>query len=252
MESRIARELKVRYQPVAIIFTDEKPEDALQFKEGSRGCVVAMLSAVGRGETAVFDRRTYGCGGGGVGLGFGNTFSGAPGGIEYFLSTGRGEGYPEGEGYRKTPELARAFLDKLPITDIPFDYVVFKPLEQVEPDKETPQMVTFYVNADQLTALVVLANYDQPSSDNVIIPSAAGCQSVCLIPYHETQQEHPRAVVGMMDISARPHVDPDILSFTVPYQMFLRMEANVPGSFFEKGAWRKVSARIPDHPPENV
>ncbi|MCL5026726.1 MAG: glycosyltransferase family 4 protein [Chloroflexi bacterium] len=31
MESRIARELKLRYAPVAVIFTDHKPEGALQF-----------------------------------------------------------------------------------------------------------------------------------------------------------------------------------------------------------------------------
>jgi|GEM_PF-6887048 len=166
MESRLAGELKLSSQPVAIILTDEKPHQALQFQPGRWGCVMAMLRAASKGKTAVFDRETVGCGGGGVGLGFGNTFhtggAGDTGGIEYFLSTGRGEGYREGEGYRRTPELARGFVDHLPIVDLPWKYRVFKPLDQVDPAREEPCLVTFYVGADQLCGLVVMANYDRP------------------------------------------------------------------------------------------
>ena len=71
MESRIAREIKLRFHPVAVLFANEKPEGALQLKEGSRGCVVNMLTAAARGRTAAFDRQTAGCLGGGVGLCFG-------------------------------------------------------------------------------------------------------------------------------------------------------------------------------------
>ena len=245
MESRIATELKLKYAPVAVIFTDEKPEGALQFKEGKWGCVIAMLTAAAKGRTAVFDRNTVGCQGGRAGLGFGSAYDNFAGGIEYFLSRGRGEGYPEGEGYRKTPEIARKFIESLPITDIPYTYVVFKPLNAVDPAVETPQLVVFYAAPDQFTALVTLANYESGGYDNVIIPQASGCQGVVLIPLHEAQQPHPRAVVGMLDSSARPFVSPEVLSFTVPYAMFLQMEANVPGSFLERNAWQKVRERIP-------
>jgi uncharacterized protein (DUF169 family) len=90
VESIIARELKLRYQPVATLFTDEKPEGALQFKEGVRGCSIAMLTAAAKGKTAVFDRKTTGCMGGRNGLCFGRDYSHLPGGFDYFLSTGRG------------------------------------------------------------------------------------------------------------------------------------------------------------------
>jgi uncharacterized protein (DUF169 family) len=247
MKSRIAEELKLRRTPVAILFMDEKPKGALQFKEGKRGgCVIAMLSAAARGKTAVFDRKTAGCRGGGVGLEFGNTYGDFPGGIEYFLSTGRGEGYREGEGYRKTVELARQAIAEVPFTNTPYTYVVFKPLEQVNPATETPRLVVFLANPDQLSALVVLANYGRPGSNNVTIPVAAGCQTICLLPDQESRSDHPRAVVGITDISARPRVDADLLSFTVPFKLFLEMEADVPGSFLEKPAWRRVKARIPD------
>ncbi|MDO8682393.1 MAG: DUF169 domain-containing protein [Armatimonadota bacterium] len=245
MESRIAKELKLRYLPVAVIFTDEKPEGALQFQEGRWGCVVSMLAAASKGKTACFDRKTFGCGGGQVGLCFGDAYAEFPGGIEYFLSTGRGEGHREGEAYKKTPELAKAFIDQLPITDIPYKYVVFKPLEQVDPDEEKPELVVFFATPDQLSALVVLANFGR-AANSVTMPFSAGCHSICLIPYHESLQAEPKAVVGMTDISARPYVDPNTLSFTVPYSMFVEMEENIPGSFLEKESWHKVRERIPN------
>jgi len=72
----------------------------------------------------------------------------------------------------------------------------------------------------------------------------AGCHNIFLIPYHESSRSAP-AVIGLMDISARPFVDPDILSLTVPWPLFLEMEANIPGSFLDKEAWHKVAARLP-------
>ena len=252
MESRLAKELKLRLQPVAIIFTDEKPEGALQYDKDTRGCVIAMLTAASEGKVVVFDRETTGCRGGKAGLGFGSDYGSFSGGFEYFLSTGRGPGYPEGEGYKKTPELAKAVKvtaeENLKRTQGRYTYVVFKPLAQLDPTRETPQLVTFYANPDQLSALVVLANYDRPSNDNVILPFAAGCQQVCMLPYQESFREQPRAVVGITDISARPRVDADILSFTVPFKRFAEMEANIPGSFLERKAWQKVVSRIPDPP----
>ncbi|CQR72273.1 hypothetical protein SOV_12400 [Sporomusa ovata DSM 2662] len=243
MQSEIAIRLKLKYSPIAVLFTNEKPQEALEFTEGRWGCVAAMLTAAAKGKQVVFSRSTFGCLGGGVGLGFGNMYPQFPGGFEYFLSTGK-EGYREGEAYKKTPELARTLETSLPITDIPEQYVVFKPLAEVDIAIEEPRVVVFYANPDQLSALVVLANYGRPGIDNVVIPFGAGCQTTCLIPWGEAGLEYPRAVVGMTDISARPVIDADLLSFSVPLVMFKEMEANVPGSFLEKPAWHKVAARI--------
>ncbi|MDT8900824.1 DUF169 domain-containing protein [Anaeroselena agilis] len=243
MKSEIAARLKLRYGPVAIVLAEEKPAGALEFQEGKWGCVAAMLTAAAKGRQAVFGRGRHGCQGGGVGLGFCAAFPATPGGFDYFLSIGRGEGYPPGEGYKKTPELAASFREWLPTTEIPSTYVVFKPLEALG-EGEEPAVVVFYANADQLSALVVLANYGRPGGDNVISPFAAGCHSTFLIPWHEGQQPRPRAVVGMTDISARPYIDADLLSFSVPMAMFREMEANIPGSFLDRHDWTKVAARL--------
>lgn len=244
MQSEIAKRLKLKYSPIAVLFTNEKPPEALEFSEGRWGCVAAMLTAAAKGRQAVFGRSTYGCLGGGVGLGFGKMYTSFPGGFENFLSTGS-EGFREGEAYKQTPELAKTFVEALPITDISEQYVVFKPLAEVDSATEEPRVVVFYANPDQLSALVVLANYGRQGNDNVTIPFGAGCQTACLIPWGEASKERPRAVVGMTDISARPVIDADLLSFSVPFAMFQEMEDNVAGSFLDKHAWQKVVQRIP-------
>jgi uncharacterized protein (DUF169 family) len=242
MESRLVKELSLRYEPVAVLLSNEKPEGALQSKEGKWSCTIPLLIAAAKGKTSVFERKTTGCLGGKAGLGFGQ-FPNYPDGIEYFLSVGK-SGLFEGEGYLKDPELGGNFVECLPITDIPYQYVIFKPLSQVEVTKEVPELIIFYVNTDQLSALTVLANYYRPGIENVMIPFSSGCQSIFLVPYAEAQKENPRGVVGLTDITVRPMVEADMLSFSVPYKMFLDLEENIEGSFLEKHLWHRVAARI--------
>jgi len=76
-----------------------------------------------------------------------------------------------------------SYADQLPFADIPEKYVFFKPLREVDPATETPRLVCLYANPDQLSALVVLANYGHLGADNVVIPFSAGCHTICLLPY---------------------------------------------------------------------
>jgi uncharacterized protein (DUF169 family) len=249
MKSRIAESIKLKGHPVAVILSDHKPVDGIQFKENIWGCVASMLSAsASKGKTAFFDRKSYGCIGGGVGLGFGNTYEGFP--IEHLLSNGQKESVDgtrrtrklaEGEHYIKTPELAKKFVECLPLRNVKEEFVIFKPLELVAVGEE-PESVVFFVNPDQLSALVVLSNYGRETTDNVIAPWAAACQSV-LFSYKEEAKELPRAIIGFFDLAARKHVDKNILSFTIPYKMYLEMEGNVGGSFLELEEWKELRER---------
>ena len=249
MHSEIAQRLKLRYPPIAILVSSEKPQEALEFKEGSWACVAAMLTAAAKGSQVVFSRTTFGCEGGGIGLGFIKEYSE---GMESFLSTGEGK-LPEifktreSEGFKKSPELAKSWMGSIPSISVPEAYIVFKPLPKVDLAKEDPKVIVFYANPDQLTALIVLANYGRSGHDNVIAPFAAGCQSTCLFPWSEATAKQPKAVIGMTDISVRPRIDPDLLSFSVPYVMFKEMEENVPGSFLDKHEWKKLAERTPDN-----
>jgi uncharacterized protein (DUF169 family) len=245
MDSTIASELRLRLLPVAVIFTDEKPEGALQFAKGERGCMVPMLVQAAQGHCAVFDARTVPCRGGMVGLEFADGY-GDPEAHALFLSVGGGPRGREGEGYKKTPELVRASMGTQPNVKAPETYRVFKPLGEVDPERETPRLVILLANPDQISALTVLANYDRPTNDNVIMRFVSGCGSFCLLPDRLNTQEPLAALLGMTDVSARPYVPADILSFTVPWPMFLEMDGNVRGSFFDREAWQKVKHRLPN------
>lgn len=247
MHSEIAQRLKLKYSPVAILFTDEKPSGAAEFTEGRWGCVAALLTAAAKGRRAVFSHTTFGCPGGGIGLGMLDHY---PAGLENFLSTGQGPLPPgfetrDGEAFKKTPELARQWMNSIPGLKPDKPFVAFVPLDDVEADKAEPKAVVFYVNPDQLTALIVLANYGRTGHDSVMAPFAAGCQSTCLFPCSEADKERPRAVIGLTDISVRHLLDADILSFSVPFGMFKEMEGNVPGSFLDKQEWKQLAERIP-------
>ncbi|KZL92707.1 DUF169 domain-containing protein [Clostridium magnum] len=242
MESCLVKKLSLHYEPVAVLLSNEKPEGALQSKEGKWSCIIPLFIAAAKGKISVFERKTTECPGGKVGLGFGQ-YPNYPDGIEYFLSVGKSDLF-EGEGYKKNPELGGEFVNCLPITDIPYQYVIFKPLSQIDTTKEKPELIVFYVNTNQLSALTTLANYYRPGNENVMIPFGSGCQSIFLLPYAEAQKENPRAVVGLTDITVRPMLEADMLSFSVPYKMFLYMEENVEGSFLEKHLWHRVVTKM--------
>jgi uncharacterized protein (DUF169 family) len=266
MNSVIADAIKLKTQPVAVIWADAEPDGAVRFKSRQWGCVVALFAAAAtRGICAAFDRETSGCWGGGVGLGFGNQYESFPGGVDCFcrfLSTGNegseegaavgkqlkasgfgrmADDYMEGERYVGSPEAARRFVDSLPMCDIPARFVVVKPLDQIDPEKDAIKNVTFFVDPDGLSALVILASHGKPEADNVIVPWAAGCQIPGIYAYRELDRERPRGLVGLTDITARRNVrtvlGEHVLSFTAPWPLFLEMEHNVEGSFLKRMTW---------------
>lgn len=269
MESAIAQAVQLKYQPVALLWSEEKPADAMQFSEGKWGCVMWLIVHAAKGKTAVADRKTFGCFGGGVGLGFGDQYKNFPGGEEgfcYFLSVGNAkrpggmdiaekikpfmtreshDNFLHGERYVQTPGLVGKFIENLPMIDIPKQYVVFRPLYDINPATQKPQTIIFFVNPDQLSALTVLVNYGRENNESVIMPYAAGCQTIGIYPYRESRSEKPRAVVGLTDLSARVYVrkqlgDPHFMTFAVPFSLFEEMERNVPGSFLERHTWQSL------------
>jgi uncharacterized protein (DUF169 family) len=268
VDSKIAKTIFLKYHPVALIWTDKKPEAAMQFQEKKWGCVMWLIANAAKGKSSACDIKTFGCFGAGVGLGFGNQYKNFPGGEDgfcHFLSSGNAsreggmavaeqikpfmtrdayDNFLYGERYFKTPKQAEKFIECLPMMEIPTNYIVFEPLQDVNLLIEKPQTVIFFVNPDQLSALVVLANYGRGSNENVIIPYAAGCQTIGIYPYREATSENPRAVVGLTDISARVFIrkqlGENLMSFAVPLSLYEEMEQNVAGSFLERHSWNDL------------
>ncbi|MGV8082708.1 MAG: DUF169 domain-containing protein [Coriobacteriia bacterium] len=250
MHSNIVDKLKFDLKPVAISFTDKKPANALQYEEGKRGCVAAMLVAAAKnGKTAVFDEKTYGCPGGGVGLCFGDAFTRGNHPTEYLLSTGdkaltaHGKTYSKslgrGERFFATPELAGKWKAAFPYSEAPEKYVVFTPLSKVE---EEPDIICIFANPDQLSALVSLAGFSNGEALNVIAPFVAACHSIAYA-YREIGTEHPVTIMGFFDISQRHRIPRELLSFTVPYRMFKEMDEVVEESCLTTEAWVELESR---------
>ncbi len=249
MESHLASALGVTLAPVAISVTDERPGTGAQFKPGRMGCVASMLLAAARGRTVFFDRDTFGCPGGGAGLGFGDCYARMGFPIERLLSTGgvaqlgNGQRYDMGEGERfhRAPEVTRRWLAEFPFREVQARYVVAGPLAEVSED-EPIALVHWHVNPDQLSALVTLAGFERGAVETATAPWGAACQA---IPYAhaEAERPHPRGVIGFFDISRRHQVEREILSFTTPYALHREMEAAVPDSFLRTEAWEKLRAR---------
>ena len=269
MNSKLTDAIGLKTNAVALIWADAAPDNAICFKPGRWGCVMAVFTTVAaKGRVGAFSRETYGCWGGGVGLGFGNCYQTFPGGISGFCgfladgNKGSAEGraigeqmagwggrhmaddFLEGERYLKSPEVTKRFIESVPTRDIPAKYVVIKPLNLADPEKDDLKSVTFFVDPDQLSALVILANYTDPQRENVCIPWAAGCQVIGIFGYRELEREHPRGVIGMTDISARSYVraslGKDVMSLTAPWPLFLEMERNVDSSFLHRQTWREL------------
>jgi uncharacterized protein (DUF169 family) len=250
MHSQIAEALALKYPPVAVVLTDTKPaERALQLKEGGWGCAAALLRSAFRGKTIVFDRKTSGCPGGGTGLGFGNCYTGFP--IDHLLSTGgehalgNGQTYDMGEGERffESPELADRWARALPFRDATTEFIVCKPLDKVA-EEENVSLVLMLANPDQLSALVTLAGFRRGSINATVSPWGAACQSI-LFAFAEAERERepPRGVIGFFDISQRRRIDRELLSYTMPYPMYLEMESSVDDSFLATAMWHKLRER---------
>jgi COG2043 family uncharacterized protein len=268
MESKLAEAIGLETKPVVVVWADSAPEGATRFKQGRWGCVVSMFAAAAKGRVGAFDRQTYGCWGGGVGLGFGNRYETFPGGIEgfcRFLADGNdscedgrrigqqvvgwgdrrlADDFLHGERYLKDASVTGRFLDALPMRDIPAQYVVVKPLDLADPEKEDIKTVNLFVDPDQLSALVVLANYTEPDLENVAVPWGAACQIMGIFAYRELERDHPRALIGLTDLSARQNVrasiGANVMGFTMPWPMFLKMEQNVEGSFLQGPTWQTL------------
>jgi len=269
--SEIARAAGITTHPVAIVWTDKKPEKALEFRPGTWGCVMWFFAKVAKeGKTAVFSRETTTCAGGCMGLGFGRPFDKHAArnedGFCSFLSNGiqgaadkkvyqaiidqsfddhHKKMLTEGERFLKNPPVVKKWLKNLPVYDAKDRYIVMKPVTQADANEEIKSIV-FIVNADQLAALSTLANFATGNVMNgiYVAASAAGCQAMGVCTYAEGDSGTPRAVVGLTDLSARKAVRPtlgkDVLTFSVPFALYQEMEQNVKDSCLELDLWKEL------------
>ena len=225
--------------PLTFYYTDEEGRAELAVQESSPRCVIGALAEVRKGSSLYFNVDSIGCPGGRRYLGF--TDSIAPN-FEYFLSYGI-PGELEGERYCKSPELVKEMMKQMPVFKAPGRFIVFKRWDNLS-NQDEPEVVIFFAEPDVLSGLFTLFRFDEIDRDIVYAPFGSGCSTIVQYPYLEKTSDHPRAVIGMFDPSARPYVPKSVVTFSFPIGKFVTIIENMEESFLITKTWETIQKRI--------
>lgn len=192
-----------------------------------------------KGGTAYFDKYHYGC----IGASY---YLGCDPGAAQASAFATSTGYPgviEGEHIWNSPDTVIVYYSAVDVLDAPAQFLVVKRLEDLNVNEE-PLVLAFIEEPDVIDGIAGLLAYCLGRYDAVISPVGSGCSSLITFPMKEAASVSPRAVLGMFDVTARPDVDAEGLSFALPAQLFPSLIKNMNTSFLRGNSWEKIRARI--------
>jgi len=185
-----------------------------------RACVFSFYEHWLEGKTLHITKDRYGCGGAGHWMW----------GIEVRSRKEFLEFLVDGEGLKASHGLMERWIDAARPYRAENPHLFLGPLrDEAWPDLKT---ITFLVNPDQLSALAIGAQYHSTPDDSppVIAPFGSGCSQ--LLPFRNL--DIAQASIGATDIAMRPHIPPDLLTFTVTRLMFKQLCELDEKSFLSK------------------
>lgn len=149
------------------------------------------------------------------------------------------KGLNQREGFKSSAELMCQWLENQKPYLIENGYVVIGPLN--DDQYEHLKTVTFYVNPDQLSLLLLGAEYNNTSiNDNPAITAfGSGCGQIAAL-FGDVDPDIPKAVIGATDIAMREHLPPDILALTVNKPMYKQLCELDENSFLYKSFWKRL------------
>ena len=236
--SEFVSELKLENRVIAVTrvnSADEKTDDIF-------GCVYKALKKVMEGKSLVLKKDSRSCGGFAHNSGLDDEMPAIPGGFGVFLSHGSDQMWtPPGEKFKCCPEIAEAMFDMLP-KDVMDGYDAIK----FEPYREgmKADIVTMFVDPDQLSGVLVLHGYGRAEYDTAIAGTVSGCASMLRIPFAEMKKEKPRAVITGTDIAQRNFVDENQVAISVSGWEFEKMLEVTGECYFHSPVFKKVRERI--------
>lgn len=247
MRSIISEELNMKFPPIVLLKSDEKPKNALGPKGNKGGCVMSFVAqSIARRKTTFFGREHITCGGISVGFGWGSGFENEEM-MDFqatFLSCGI-DSAPDREAYEKKLatmpnsdmfrygeriytdfETAKECIKNRPVYD-EGQYVIFKGLENLK-EGEIPESVIFTVNPIELTALIQINSSFRLEDNYILTPQASSCQAIGCFTFREGESDNPKPVLGPVDFAGRSkmkHFIPnDYLTVSMPWELFLKLE----------------------------
>lgn len=196
-------------------------------EHGKHNCVFAFYEEWLGGATLHITRDNYGCGGAGLSY-CGVESRSREEFIEFLVG---------GEGLKSSHDLMSRWIDQRKNYKQEHEHILIGPLK--EDQYEYLKSVTFLVNPDQLSLMIIGAQYNSAPGDPppAIAPFGSGC--MLLVSLFDDLQ-FPQAVVGSTDIAMRQYLPPDILAFTVTKPLFEQLCRLDERSFLYKPFWKNL------------
>ena len=206
--------------------TDPKPFEPLA---KPKRCYFSSYENWLQGDSICISTSESSCRGGGYWVG----------GVEFTTREDFAKVLNQREGFKSSDELMCQWLKNLKPYLIENGYVVIGPLK--DDQYEHLKTITFYVNPDQLSLLLLGAEYNNASINNnpVITSFGSGCGQMAAL-FGDLNADTPKAVIGATDIAMREHFPPDILAFTVNKPMYKQLCELDENSFLYKGFWKRL------------
>lgn len=186
-----------------------------------RACMFSFYKKWLKGETVILTKENFGCGGASNHL-----FSQPKRSHEDFVKF-----LTEDEGLKANHKLMNDWINHNKSYHPENEFLLYGPLRMEL--YEFVKTITFLVTPDQLSMLMIGAQYFATTSDPepVIAPFGSGCmQSVSLF----KDLNVPQAIIGATDMAMRQYLPHDILAFTVTKPMFENLCKLDKNSFLEK------------------
>ncbi len=182
-----------------------------------------------RGESICISPNGFSCRGGGYWVG----------GVEFTSRDHLAKTLTQREGFKSSPELMKRWLDQQRPYRIEHQCVVIGPLRDEQ--YNYLRTVTFFVNPDQLSLLLLGTEYKNASVD--IHPAftafGSGCGQLAAL-FEDLDPNIPSAIIGATDIAMRQYLPPDVLALTANKPMYRQLCELDENSFLYKLFWQRL------------
>lgn len=200
--------------------------------EKINGCFFKEMRNVRNGNPISLNAENIGCGGGKFYTGF----TEMPAYVPTFVSTK--------EKYKETPELMLDFVKQFNVPLATKKYLNILRVDKIDSFDDV-EGILFFATPDVLSGLATWAYFDNNSEDAVTSIFGSGCSSVITNAVIENKKNGRRTFIGCFDLSVRPHLEANILSFVIPLSRFKEMYHTMrKSSLFGTTAWEKIRDRI--------
>jgi uncharacterized protein (DUF169 family) len=236
-------QLGFQYLPVGMHIEAERPDGTVFFKKSGQGCIASLIFSASKGKTVSIGKSSTGYPCSAFYLGYNEWIFD---GIEYFLSHSPLPIGRECERFVKTPSQAKEFVESYVPNKFTEGTYVFRPVNEYS-DHNKPEIVIFYANPDQLSALVFLVQYSHPLDFNRIVTGfASACMAMVTLPMQYARRNEDKAFWGLHDIAVRPSFPKNIMTLSMPISMYEEIISITDESFLKTENWKKLLARIQD------